>query len=473
MAVILSLIPLTTQAQQPKTGYFIDAPVTGLYYKTSSDLSGTTQKGAFQYHPGDVISFFLGKDDNSYLLTTLSGREVITPTASTTQPSRSINMTRLLLSLDETPQNREEILLMSQALSSPEFQQQLQGLDLSFLDNSAGKLALDLVSVEEAVTHLNQSQRYIEQNFRSNEVIYAPLHVRLANIIIKKKDGQGRVCALDARRAHDPNYNPPIGEVTYEITTDKLIQYPSVGDYFHGCDLDRHGSNHSQIEEPLSNFADWDGLIGCAATGCTRNDLNGFSLDNHDDEGDWKYRTLALNFDPQTQLLMEKVQGLGRHEKVHHANKTEMIWFTYPRDKGHRIAHEGIWRQTSYQGTAIRQSCLLIEAGRVFSGPDNVDQCPETKAAYPQDVTQHYADMWWLQNPNRQAQLAQLNVLVRWYQQDAQPQYTTWEYLPAGQFWDQGVLYRYRQIVTPQPDGSDRIDTFAISEFIKVSGVRS
>ncbi|MEF1175325.1 hypothetical protein REH73_23585, partial [Vibrio sinaloensis] len=52
-----------------QTGFFIDAPVTGMHYQTSSQLSGQTEKGAFQYRPGDVISFYLG--DNSTLLTSV------------------------------------------------------------------------------------------------------------------------------------------------------------------------------------------------------------------------------------------------------------------------------------------------------------------------------------------------------------------------------------------------------------------
>ncbi|MDN3684117.1 hypothetical protein QW180_10345 [Vibrio sinaloensis] len=86
-----------------QTGYFIDAPVTGLHYQTSSDLHGTTDKGAFQFRRGDVISFFLGQGEERYLLSTVSAQEVITPTAISTKPSRSINITRLLLSLDATP----------------------------------------------------------------------------------------------------------------------------------------------------------------------------------------------------------------------------------------------------------------------------------------------------------------------------------------------------------------------------------
>lgn len=100
---------------QVKTGFFIDSPVTGLYYETSSHLSGLTQKGAFDYRSGDIVRFFLGKDNSGYLISTLSAQEVITPTLASTTPSKSINLTRLLLSLDSTPNNRDEIILTSKA----------------------------------------------------------------------------------------------------------------------------------------------------------------------------------------------------------------------------------------------------------------------------------------------------------------------------------------------------------------------
>ncbi|MDW3048990.1 chromosome partitioning protein ParA, partial [Vibrio sp. Vb1554] len=47
--------------------------------------------------------------------------------------------------------------------------------------------------------------------------------------------------------------------------------------------------------------------------------------------------------------------------------------------------------------------------------------------------------------------------------------YTTWEYLPAGANWEQGILYRYQQNVSRNRDGSDHIETHTISEFVKVS----
>ncbi|MDG2708230.1 chromosome partitioning protein ParA, partial [Vibrio parahaemolyticus] len=80
-----------------------------------------------------------------------------------------------------------------------------------------------------------------------------------------------------------------------------------------------------------------------------------------------------------------------------------------------------------------------------------------------------YADMWWVNNDEPKAELAQMNVMVRWSTTPAEINYTTWEYLPAGATWEQGILYRYQQDVLRNRDGSDRIETHTISEFVKVS----
>ncbi|KJR14368.1 chromosome partitioning protein ParA, partial [Vibrio sp. S234-5] len=102
--------------------------------------------------------------------------------------------------------------------------------DLNFRDHSAELLGLPLGPVKEAVAHLNQSQRYIEQRFSADEVIFAPLNTRLSNIMIKKKDWRGRACALDVRQLERPDYRTPIGEMSYETTAESGTKYPSLGD---------------------------------------------------------------------------------------------------------------------------------------------------------------------------------------------------------------------------------------------------
>ena len=454
-------------ANAPQIGYFIDAPVTGLYYETNSNLKGFTQKGAFNFHPGDVVSFYLGKDNSAYLLTKLSGQSVITPTLSTTMPSRSINMTRLLLSLDETPEDQTEIELMGEMLADPAFQQQLRTLDLNLLDSLKDKLDVELVSVDEAVAHLNQSEQFIKQHFTSEEVIFSPLNRRLTNILIKKRDHGGRYCILDLRYIHRPRHNTPIGEMHYMITPSDIVQYPGIGDRFHGCYLDPNGALTKIIKEPIGNFSNLQGLVGCGVKGCTRSDLNGFLVDNYDDEGDWKYRTLALNFDPTTQLFMEKVQGLGPMPHIRHTNQSEMMWFTYPQEKRQQIAYDGIWKATTFQQADMLDACLLIEKDQVWQGPLDADKCPTNLRHYTTNVTAQYGDMWWLNTTNQKANLGQMNVTVRWYPQGQPSALTTWEYLPAGPNWDQGMLYRYQQTLTRHPDGTENLHSHTITEFTK------
>ncbi|HIP02227.1 MAG TPA: hypothetical protein EYG75_01795, partial [Campylobacterales bacterium] len=52
----------TSVTTDTETGYFIDAPVEGLTYKTTSGLTGTTDyQGRFQYKKGEKVHFSIGK----------------------------------------------------------------------------------------------------------------------------------------------------------------------------------------------------------------------------------------------------------------------------------------------------------------------------------------------------------------------------------------------------------------------------
>ncbi len=468
-AALLLLSPCIHATQ---TGYFIDAPVTGLYYQTNSGLSGFTDKGAYQYKDGDVVSFYLGQSNQDFLLARLSTQPVLTPNHASTKPARSINMTRLLMSLDTAPEKRNEIVLASRLLSDVNVQRQLKSIDLNFLEQSIETLGIPLISKAQAVEHLSQSHEYIQKNFASQDVIFKPLGIELMNIMVKKRDHYGRLCAYDLKKKTNPNYNPPIGEITYKITPTQIIQMPSLGDHFRGCQRTHRGRITSTISEDLANVSEAIGMIGCAQTGCTQSDLNGFSLEDFNDEGDHKYRSFAINFDPHTQLLMEKVQGLGPSEKVRHSNRAEMIWFTYPATHHQQIAYEGTWRHTLYHSESIEHQCLQIRHGKVWQGPQQ-SECPTQANHYQQDVSAQFSDMWWVNATSSTAELAQLNMMVRWYDAAHQPQLTTWEYLPAGKAWDQGILYRYQHHNLRSTPQGEQVDTFQISEFVKVTGESS
>ncbi len=82
------------------TGYFIDAPVEGLSYKTESGLIGTTDSlGRFQYKKGEKVNFSLGKLDFGEANPTAEG--LVSPRELVQNQELVTLMLRTLQALDE------------------------------------------------------------------------------------------------------------------------------------------------------------------------------------------------------------------------------------------------------------------------------------------------------------------------------------------------------------------------------------
>ncbi len=90
------------------TGQFVDAPVAGLDYETSSGITGTTDSnGYFNYREGDIVTFKIGK----IVLGDAKGNNVVTPTnlfADETQDTTTLQqkietVIALLQTLDSDP----------------------------------------------------------------------------------------------------------------------------------------------------------------------------------------------------------------------------------------------------------------------------------------------------------------------------------------------------------------------------------
>ncbi|MCG7588152.1 chromosome partitioning protein ParA, partial [Photobacterium sp. OFAV2-7] len=188
----------------------------------------------------------------------------------------------------------------------------------------------------------------------------------------------------------------------------------------------------------------------------------------YDDEGDWKYRTVAINYDPHTQLLMQKNQGLGPKDTVPHTNQAEYIWFTYDNKSNQSIDFNGIWLETHYSNNnGVSNQCLWIMPDTILSAKASGTECPTSQSAYRDNVTKQHADMWWLAPNNTKASLAQLNAPVKWYDETSKTRYTSWEYLPSGPNWDQGVLYRLQQHIVIDKEGKQQAQTHQITELKK------
>lgn len=307
----------------------------------------------------------------------------------------------------------------------------------------------------------------------TNPVVFRPLDRVIQNNIIKKRDRLGNLCYYDTARRNEKDYYGPIGGLTYQVTKQGIYTYPDIGDYFgsrnggNPCEMN-HAKRFTETEfEAITVFDGWDGMVGCALTGCRYNDLNGYYVDDYYDYDRRKYRAVANQFNPLSQVAIQKTQGLGKTEGIDHPNRSEYLWFSYPKAVHQRIDFAGVWLETRYNDTQQpRYRCLLITPSQRLIASSSSGQCPTQAKLYSPDSNHSYGDMWWL-GDNQSASLAQLNALVKWYPAANQAEFTLWEYLPVEQDWQQATLYRFKQRID-HDDPTNAITT-EISELKKVA----
>lgn len=159
----------STPTSSTLTGAFIDAPVAGLSYSSSSGLSGSTDaSGQFSYRSGDTVSFSLGGIEigSAIAAAVLTPRKLpnLTDTGAT-------NLARFLLTLD-SDQNPSNGIQISAAVISAAAGQSIAATTFnsaSFDSSSAAAFATsangdsrELVSAAQADSHLNQTDEDLE-----------------------------------------------------------------------------------------------------------------------------------------------------------------------------------------------------------------------------------------------------------------------------------------------------------------------
>ena len=147
---------------QTTTGYFIDAPVEGIEYSTSSGITGTTGKnGEFEYKEGDTVTFKVG----NIILGSTRGAFIVTPLdlANTTDTSdqKVRNIAGLILYLDNDQNPANGIIIDRTKIPNISSQ-----IDLSQTTNLPQELqdAINNAPVD-PTTHLNQTVSDIMQNY--------------------------------------------------------------------------------------------------------------------------------------------------------------------------------------------------------------------------------------------------------------------------------------------------------------------
>ncbi len=405
------------------SGYFGSNNTSGIYYETTSGISGLVKKGRFNYHSGDEVAFYLS-NNKQIRLAVMAAQEVISLSQSSSNPDY---VNRLALLFDEISSQNIDV----KSLTNDEVNKLSELLSGSSLSNA------------EAAQLLVEGEAYAKTQFRSQHVVFAPYGVRLTNYIVNRKNWDGTYCYFDANKAKDQSYWGPIGRTQYMIDKTGHYEYPDVKDDFDGCELTPQSLDKKTYFEIIEDTAEWDGIVACAEKGCTRFDLSGYQIEEFNDDGDFKYRSIARTYDDQSYLLMEKTQGMGAHSQVEHQNLQEQIFFTSLTEKTQAISFDGVWMLNQYMSSGFEKTCLYITGDQVYQSGQAQGQCSSNAKDYILNVTSEFGDMWWLQRGDKSASIAALNTAVKWSGREGQVRHTSWEFLPIEPTWRQGSIYRF------------------------------
>ncbi|MBY7896488.1 chromosome partitioning protein ParA [Vibrio fluvialis] len=153
----------------PEQGQFVDATVEGLYY-VSGEKIGYTAAGTGQYGIDTdkaVVTFYLGSE-YGLEIGSISARSISTPFEAAGTYERSVNLARLLLTVDDT--NNESLIVIPSSLqnvtegSATALALQKISLDDEEFESSIGDLltllglsTADIVSADTAISHMTDS----------------------------------------------------------------------------------------------------------------------------------------------------------------------------------------------------------------------------------------------------------------------------------------------------------------------------
>lgn len=228
---------VTPDVKPPVTvtkGQFIDAKVQGLDYVSGKEISQTDAEGNYTLGT-DTISFYLGGTDG-LLIGSISGRTIATPFEAAGTYERSINLARLLLTINEhnddstiiipsliknNPSKEIKVVLAKITLDDTEFEKSALKL-LALL--TPEKLAF--ISAEAAESHMQKSLNPAELSRGSNTVLTAwargseQRFVERSTVLrIQPSEGQAFQNAIHADRTlGDKVFNKTVGLTSMQFT---------------------------------------------------------------------------------------------------------------------------------------------------------------------------------------------------------------------------------------------------------------
>ena len=174
------------------TNKFIDAAVEGIYYNTSSGLSGVTNsEGEFTAKTSDTVTFFIG-GENGLKVGAASNRDVLTPFEAAGKYARALNLAILLQSMDnQFGSTSDEVLTVPDMLREPDSKTLAKMKDLSLDDSTSVTDFLKAIGVEvaniaseiDALTHMQSAFGSMERgDDTANPFITAGKFVRYIDV---------------------------------------------------------------------------------------------------------------------------------------------------------------------------------------------------------------------------------------------------------------------------------------------------
>ncbi|WP_117233012.1 hypothetical protein [Vibrio maerlii] len=174
------------------TNKFIDAAVEGIYYSTSSGLTGVTDsEGQFNARLSDTVTFYIG-GENGLKVGAASNRDVLTPFEAAGKYDRAVNLAILLQSLDnQFGSASDDILTIPEGFRNPDPISLAQLKDLSLDDQDSveafleevGVTAENIVSEEHALTHMDEAFGSMERGVaQSNPFLEIGKYVRYIDV---------------------------------------------------------------------------------------------------------------------------------------------------------------------------------------------------------------------------------------------------------------------------------------------------
>lgn len=131
--------------EHPETGHFIDAPVAGVDFDTSSNKGKTDTNGAFDYIPGETVTLSIG----DLILGNALAMHKITPMdlvgTENLNDVKAINMARILQSLDNDQDPKRGIFITQEATDS--LNDAMEELDIKAFDFENSDLTDTLINL--------------------------------------------------------------------------------------------------------------------------------------------------------------------------------------------------------------------------------------------------------------------------------------------------------------------------------------